>query len=1010
MITFQELIRRLNAFWEERGCIIHQPYDLEKGAGTLNPATFLRCLGPEPYNTGYVEPSRRPTDGRYGENPNRLQHYFQYQVILKPSPSDIQAVYLASLEAIGIDLSKHDIRFVHDDWENPTIGAAGLGWEAWMDGMEVTQITYFQICGGIPVKPVTGELTYGLERLAMYIQDVDNVYDIQWNDKYTYGDIYHRSEVEWSGYNFEHATVALWSRSFEEYEQEAAKLIEAGLPLPAYDFVMKASHSFNILDARGAISVTERAGYIGRIRNLARATAQCYIDSREKQGYPLLKYLPEKKRPKLDGDLEAACKALSTLKSADYLLEIGSEELPASFVPIGLANLEKAVVDLLKKNGIAHGPVHLFATPRRLALLIEELATEKPASSKERKGPPLSQVFDHEKVTPAGNGFFNSLGIGVPPTLEKIRSGNAAGFEVREIKGVEYLFAEEKSPAISTARVLAEALPQLIEGLSFPKKMNWSDFDETYARPIVWIVSLFGDRIVPFTFANASASNVTHGHRQLCNKSAVLKSPKDYVETLRSLDVIVSIDERRKEILSQLRAIEKELKATAVHEERVIEEVLYLVEKPLLTHAPFDKRFLKAPKELLVSEMIEHQKYFPLAGADGQLINAFVITANNTPSDLIRKGNQKVLSARLSDGVFLYEQDLKLPFDKLNAKLKTITYQKDLGSMWEKVERIQKHVKTLHGYLPATDLNAALRAAELCKADLASHAVFEFPELQGTMGKYYALAAGEAQEVAEAIEEHWMPRGEKAPLPQSQTGILLSIADKLDNLVGCFAIGLKPTSSSDPHALRRQLLGMIKIVIQNKLHLPLDELLEKVVKHFNVPASEAVSELLEFVRSRIKTVFLDYGFSKDLIEAALAKEVSDIYDLYLRVQALEAFRQKDEQGFLSLYEVFKRAKGQLVDAKTATLNPKLLEEAAEINLHKNLEQMESALSTCMKGRNYDKACEVVALMQPPLARLFDEVKILDDRTDVRSNRLALLQGVFGQIERLIDFSKVKEKV
>ncbi|MCB1135567.1 MAG: glycine--tRNA ligase subunit alpha, partial [Chlamydiia bacterium] len=279
--TFQEIIRTLSQYWEEQGCIVNQGYDLEVGAGTFNPATFLRCLGPEPYNTAYVEACRRPTDGRYGENPNRVQHYFQYQVLLKPSPLNLQELYLDSLRAIGFDLSKHDMRFVHDDWESPTLGAWGLGWEVWMDGMEVTQFTYFQQAGGINLKPVSGELTYGLERLAMYLLGKDRLFDLPWNKDITYGDLYHRNEVEWSHYNFEEASTELWFRHFEDFEAEAKRLCERKLPIPAYDFVMKASHAFNLLDARGVISVTERMAYILRIRNLAMEAAQVYLESRE---------------------------------------------------------------------------------------------------------------------------------------------------------------------------------------------------------------------------------------------------------------------------------------------------------------------------------------------------------------------------------------------------------------------------------------------------------------------------------------------------------------------------------------------------------------------------------------------------------------------------------------------------------------------------------------------------------------------------------------------------------
>ena len=290
--TFQGLILALQDYWARQGCVILQPLDMEVGAGTFHPATFLRAIGPEPWNTAYVQPSRRPSDGRYGENPNRLQHYYQYQVVLKPSPANIQELYLQSLEALGINLKEHDIRFVEDDWESPTLGAWGLGWEVWLDGMEVTQFTYFQEVGSLTCKPVLGEITYGLERLAMYLQGVENVYDLVWTkangQTLTYGDVYHQNEVEMSAYNFEQADTAFYFACFDTYERECRRLIALDLPLPAYELVLKASHAFNLLDARRAISVTERQRFILRVRDLAKAVAEAYHQRREKLGFPLL--------------------------------------------------------------------------------------------------------------------------------------------------------------------------------------------------------------------------------------------------------------------------------------------------------------------------------------------------------------------------------------------------------------------------------------------------------------------------------------------------------------------------------------------------------------------------------------------------------------------------------------------------------------------------------------------------------------------------------------------------
>ena len=287
MLTFQQIILKLQSYWDAQGCALLQPYDMEVGAGTSHTATFLRAIGPEPWKAAYVQPSRRPKDGRYGENPNRLQHYYQYQVVLKPAPANILELYLGSLEALGFDLKKNDIRFVEDDWENPTLGAWGLGWEVWLNGMEVTQFTYFQQVGGIDCKPITGEITYGLERLAMYIQGVESLFDLQWAPGISYRDVYHQNEVEQSAYNFEHSDVEFLLHSFGAHERQSKHLMAQQLALPAYEQLLKAAHTFNLLDARGAISVTERAAYIGRIRNLARAVAQGYVDSRARLGFPM---------------------------------------------------------------------------------------------------------------------------------------------------------------------------------------------------------------------------------------------------------------------------------------------------------------------------------------------------------------------------------------------------------------------------------------------------------------------------------------------------------------------------------------------------------------------------------------------------------------------------------------------------------------------------------------------------------------------------------------------------
>lgn len=1010
MLTFQQLIARLNEFWEKKGCIIHQGHDLEVGAGTFNPVTFLRCLGPEPYNAAYVEPSRRPQDGRYGENPNRVQLFHQYQVVIKPSHEQVQRWYLESLEAIGLSLNKHDIRFVHSDWESPSLGAWGLGWEVWCDGMEVSQFTYFQAIASLPLNPVTAEITYGLERLAMYVQNVDNLFDVRWNDTLTFGDISQRSELEWSHYNFTEANTKMWLAHFGDYEREAQALIARNLPIPAYDFVIKASHAFNILDARGVISATERTGYIARIRDLARQVGLEYIASREKLSFPLLKKLKVPKEKK--AALAKIPASFNPAKRQDLLLEIGSEELPDTFVTVGCKNLERQITKLLSEHQLSFEEIKVYGTPRRLAIFVKGLVEGTESQKIEKRGPPVSTAFDaNGSLTPQGAGFFKSLNLPLA-SLAEIRKGKVKNLEIRTLKESDYLFAFIDEPGRSTMKILADELPKLICALEFPKKMRWGTSEISYARPLHWILCLFGSKIVPFQVDKLVSNRFTFGHAQLKPGKLTLKEPKAYLPTLKKACVLADTEERRASILKQLSAIEKKVKGEALMKERVLAEVLHLTEWPQLTCGSFANAFLRAPKEVLISEMVEHQKYFPLAEAKGNLKNQFVITADRTPTDLIRKGNEKVLSARLSDGVFLYEQDLATPLVKFNEKLKEMTFQKELGSMLEKVTRLTHHVRILNSELSLADDKKVLRAALLSKADLCSALVGEFPDLQGTAGRYYALAQKEDAEVAEALVEQWMPRAEDAPLPKTPSGIILSLADKFDNLLSYFSIGLKPTSSSDPYALRRQTLGLIKILIEGSHSVNLEKLLEECAEQFMPLKKDAAArakiagEILQFITSRAKTVFEDYGFKKDEIEAALRGACLDPFDQFRKVKAVHEFRKKPEFG--KFLEVYKRAKGQLEKPAKAPFNPALLKEAAEKDLWKHVEKIQKELKNAILDKDYNRAFAHIATFQPFIARLFDSVKILADDIDLQNNRIALLHKVFAYFEALLDFSKIQE--
>jgi glycyl-tRNA synthetase len=999
MKTFQELIATLQNFWAAQGCVVHQGHDVETGAGTFNPATFFRCLGPEPYRAAYVELSRRPKDGRYAQNPNRMQLFHQYQVVIKPSPPDIQQQYIRSLEAIGFQLEKHDIRFVHDDWEQPTLGASGLGWEVWRDGMEVTQFTYFQNVAGQELSPITVELTYGLERLAMVVQGVDSVWDLQWNDALTYRDVYEQNEVEWCTYNFEEADTEMWLRHFRGYEAEALRLVEKGLPYPSYDFVMKASHAFNLLDSRGIISVTERTGYIQRIREMSRRAAECYLEQRERHGFPLMERFPET-RIELEQPLPPM-PAADPSRSDDFLLEIGSEELPATFVPIGMRNLYTGLLRLLEELGLPHGGIDIYGTPRRLAARIKGLPFATAPQTIEKRGPALEAAYDAAgNPTPAARGFFSSLGL-EPPKRDEAT--------VREQKGRSYLFATAEVPAKSTAELLAQALPSLILGIDFPKKMRWGSGEIRYARPLRWLLALHGDAVIPFTLDGLTSDRTSSGHAQRDPVTFELNHADDYLRLCREHKVLADVDERKEAILLQLAEIEAAGNTQVLELEAVLAEVLHLTEWPELATIDFDHDFLQIPAEVLASEMVQHQRYFPLVDAEGRMVNQCVITADNTPSDEIRHGNGKVLSARLADGKFLYAQDLQTPLINFEEKLAHITFREGLGTLRDKCKRLSQMAVILHGHLQLGAIESATRAALLCKADLATELVGEFPDLQGTIGKHYALAHGENLAVAQAIDEHYMPRGDQAHLPSSPAGILLSIADRIDNILSCFALGLIPSSSSDPYGLRRQALGIIRILIHHKLHLPLVETLRQCFATFGRP-DDVVDQVADFFSNRIKTVFQDYGLTKDETEAALTHPFSDIYDTYLRAQALQTFRQENA-AYPHLAEVFKRAKGQLQTAGLSDLSfdPALLAEPAEQKLHAALEKIEAPMATALESRDYAGAYALLSELQMPLGELFDNVRILVEETKLQRNRLALLEKVLSLFSKLLDFSKLKLK-
>ncbi|MCZ7548529.1 MAG: glycine--tRNA ligase subunit alpha [Anaerolineales bacterium] len=577
--SFQSIILALQNFWAEHGCLITQPYYTQVGAGTMNPNTFLRVLGPEPWNVAYVEPSVRPDDGRYGENPNRFQLHTQFQVILKPDPGNPQEIYLDSLKALGIDPRQHDIRFVEDNWEQPAISAWGLGWEVWLDGQEITQFTYFQQMGGVTLDPVSVELTYGLERILIALNNAKAIWDEPYGANVTYGEIRRKEEFEHSKYYFETADVERVRAMYDLFSAEADACLAAGLILPAHDYVLKCSHSFNILDTRGAISVAERQAFFRRMRELARRVAEGYEEQRKQAEYPLLK--TEDRRPKT---VSATPSPVSSPRS--FLLEIGVEELPASDVDSAHAYLVTRIPSLLDDLHLTHGDVRVFATPRRLTVSIDSLAPTQPDREETVKGPPAEKAFDKDgKPTQAGMGFAKKNNVDVKD------------LQIREENGGRYVFAVVRQKGRPTPEVLAEALPKLIAEIKFEKSMKWNDSGVAFSRPIRWLVALFGEMVVPFEYAGVVSGNVTRGLRPHDSPEIKIPSADKYFDAIREAGIVLDKEERKASIVEQVKQAAALVSGEALIEDDLLSEVANLVETPTAVMGGFDPAFLQLPKD-----------------------------------------------------------------------------------------------------------------------------------------------------------------------------------------------------------------------------------------------------------------------------------------------------------------------------------------------------------------------------------------------------------------------------
>jgi glycyl-tRNA synthetase len=1002
-LDFQSIIMTLQQFWADKGCLIWQPYYTQVGAGTMNPATSLRVLGPEPWNVAYVEPSIRPDDGRYGENPNRMQMHYQFQVILKPDPGNPQELYLGSLQALGIDPRRHDIRFVEDKWESPALGAWGLGWEVWLDGQEITQFTYFQQSGGQNLDPVSVELTYGLERIAIALQNVDSFRDIRWSPALTDGDVNLQAEQEHSKYYFEIADVERLRQMFDLFEHEAGACLAQSLVLPAHDYVLKCSHTFNVLDTRGAIGVTERQAYFGRMRDLSRRVAEAYVDQRQRLEYPWLPATPASgevadsiRTPAAQLPVSAASQA------APFLLEIGVEELPVGDLDSALEQLGQRLPEMLKELRLAHGEVSISGTPRRLVVYVKDLAPRQPDLEQAVKGPPASRAFGPDGApNQAAEGFARSKGVAL------------SDLQVRELDGGSYLVAIVLQEGRPSPQVLAEALPGLLASLRFEKSMRWNASNVAFSRPIRWLLSLYGEQVVPFEYAGVVSGDHTRGLRFTNGDDVPIASPGDYFRYLHSQGILLDAAERRRVIGAQLAALAEEVGGMVAEDADLLAEVANLVEAPTALRGSFDPSHLSLPREVLVSVMKKHQRYFAIE-REGELLPYFITVANKPLQDSgtcegaesITDGNQHVIRARFADAAFFIREDARRPLEAYLPRLGTLAFQAKLGSMLDKTQRIVGLVDTLAPLvgLDQEELAVARRAAQLCKADLVSQMVVEMTSLQGSIGRHYALRSGESPAVGEAIFEHYLPRFSGDAAPRSRPGLLIGLADRLDTLSGLFAAGLAPSGNKDPFAQRRAALGLVQNLIAWELDFDLRHALQAAASYLPLSASaESQSACLEFIVERLRNLLLDSGCRYDIVDAVLAVQGGNPARAAKAVSALSAWvARPDWSAILPAYARCVRITRGLDQVYAVT--PPAFVEPAESDLYAALLAAEAAPRSTGSPDDFLGA---FLPMIPAINRFFDLVLVMAEDETLQRNRLGLLQRIAALADGVADLSRLE---
>ncbi len=684
----------------------------------------------------------------------------------------------------------------------------------------------------------------------------------------------------------------------------------------------------------------------------------------------------------------------------DLLVEIGTEEIPAGFLSKAIIDMKVQAEKVFDRLRLEHGEIKIMVTPRRLTLMVTNLASGQEDRVVENMGPAKRIAFDESgKPSKAGIGFARGQGV-KPEELEIVNTE----------KG-EYVCARKRETGQQTVTLLAKALPEYIMAIPFRKSMRWHDLEARFARPIHWLIALYGTETIEFKCADIESGATSRGHRFMAPDEFTIANPADYVELCRQAKIIVDQGERKTMIMKQLAEIEKDLGGTIIEDPELLETVANIVEFPHAIVGSFDKEFLKLPEEVLISVMRYHQKYFCLRDNSGALMANF-ITVNNTVArdpEVVVKGNQRVLLARLNDAKFFYQEDLKVPLDEFVERLKKVVFQAKLGTSYEKVERFKSLAEFLAEKLSPEQKVDISRTAKLCKADLESNMVCEFSDLQGIMGREYARVAGETDAVAIGIHEHYMPTGAGGTLPSNDCGAIVGIADKIDTITGCFGINLQPTGSADPYALRRQALGIINICLDRNYNLSLKDAVtrsaELLQSKIEQPTDTVVAEVIDFIKGRLFHSLTANKIPSGVIEAVLATGFDNIVTTVKRINALDRFRHRDD--FTDLLTAFKRIMNITRKEKTSyTLNPDKFTDNAETDLYNSWQQIAGKIDSQLSNNDYDQALSTVADLRKSVDNFFNEVMVMADDQAIRENRLALLQGIAGDFKKIADFAKL----